>query len=110
MNQVYEGKEALMQVTIVHVHVKPEHVDAFIEASKHNHQQSVQEPGNLRFDILQLADDPTRFVLYEAYQSSEDVVAHKQTSHYLTWREKVADWMAEPRQGISYNGLYPTLG
>jgi autoinducer 2-degrading protein len=102
-------KEALMHVTIVHVQVKPEHVEAFIEASKHNHQQSAQEPGNLRFDILQLADDPTRFVLYEAYKSSEDAAAHKQTSHYLTWRETVTDWMAEPRQGISYNGLYPAF-
>jgi quinol monooxygenase YgiN len=98
-----------MHVTIVHVHVKPEHVEAFIEASKHNHQQSIKEPGNLRFDILQLADDPSRFVLYEAYKSSADAAAHKQTNHYMTWRETVADWMAEPRQGISYNGLYPVL-
>lgn len=98
-----------MHVTIVHVHVKPEHVEAFIEASEHNHKHSVQEPGNLRFDILQSADDPTRFVLYEAYKSSEDAAAHKQTRHYLTWRETVAGWMAEPRQGISYNGLYPLL-
>lgn len=96
-----------MHVTIVHVHVKPEHVEAFIEASKHNHVQSVQEPGNLRFDILQSADDPYHFVLYEAYKSSEDAAAHKQTKHYLTWRQTVAGWMAEPRQGISYNGLYP---
>ena len=98
-----------MDVTIVHVHIKPEHIDAFIEACKHNHQHSVQEPGNLRFDILQSSDDPTRFVLYEAYQSSQDAAAHKQTRHYLTWRETVADWMAEPRQGIAYNGLYPAL-
>lgn len=98
-----------MYVTIVHVHVKPEHVEAFIEASKHNHQQSIKEPGNLRFDILQLADDPSRFVLYEAYKSSADATAHKHTNHYMTWRETVADWMAEPRQGISYNGLYPVL-
>ncbi|MGW8227816.1 MAG: antibiotic biosynthesis monooxygenase [Gammaproteobacteria bacterium] len=98
-----------MDVTIVHVRVKPDHIDAFIEACKHNHQHSVQEPGNLRFDILQSSDDPTRFVLYEAYQSREDAAAHKQTRHYLTWRETVADWMAEPRQGVAYNGLYPAL-
>lgn len=98
-----------MQVTIVHVHVKIEHVETFIEACRRNHQQSIQEPGNLRFDVLQLAEDPTRFVLYEAYKSSDDAAAHKQTSHYLEWREKVADWMAEPRQGITYNGLYPVI-
>ncbi len=98
-----------MHVTIVYVHIKPEHVAAFIEASKYNHQQSIQEPGNLRFDILQSAEDPNRFVLYEAYKNSEDAAAHKQTRHYLTWRETVAGWMAEPRQGISYNGLYPVV-
>ena len=98
-----------MLVTMVHVRVDAEHVDAFIEACRRNHEQSVQESGNLRFDILQLADDPTRFVLYEAYESCEDAAAHKQTSHYHAWRETVADWMSEPRQGIAYNGLYPSI-
>lgn len=98
-----------MQVTIVHVHVKPEHINDFIEASRHNHLASVQEPGNLRFDILQSAEDPSRFVLYEAYRSSADAAAHKETSHYLAWRETVAGWMAEPRQGVAYNGLLPAF-
>ncbi len=96
-----------MQVTIVHVHVKPEHLDDFIEASRINHQASVQEVGNLRFDVLQLEEDPTRFVLYEAYRSAEDAAAHKQTSHYATWRDTVADWMASPREGVPYQGLLP---
>ncbi len=96
-----------MQVTIVHVHVKPEHLEAFIEASRLNHEASVQESGNLRFDVLQLAEDPTRFVLYEAYRSADDAAAHKQTPHYATWRDTVADWMASPREGVSYEGLLP---
>lgn len=98
-----------MQVTIVHVDVKPEYVEAFIEACRLNHEQSVLEPGNLRFDILQLADNPNQFVLYEAYKNSEAAAAHKQTSHYHTWRETVADWMSKPRQGVAYNGLYPLV-
>ena len=99
-----------MHVTIVHVTVKPENVNDFKEACRLNHESSIQEPGNLRFDVLQLSDDPAKFVLYEAYKSQADAVAHKDTTHYLTWRETVADWMAEPRQGISYNGLYPVVG
>jgi autoinducer 2-degrading protein len=67
----------------------------------------VQETGNRRFDVLQSPEDPSRFVLYEAYVSAEDAAAHKQTTHYLTWRDTVADWMASPRQGVSYNGLFP---
>jgi autoinducer 2-degrading protein len=96
-----------MHVTLVHVHVLQDYIEDFIRASEANHSASIQEPGNLRFDILQSPDDPTRFVLYEAYRSPADADAHKQTAHYLTWRETVADWMAEPRQGIPYNGLLP---
>lgn len=96
-----------MQVTIVQVVVKPEHIDDFIQASQLNHTASVKEPGNRRFDVLQSSDDPTRFVLYEAYQDAAEAAKHKETEHYQRWRETVADWMAEPRQGIPYNGLFP---
>jgi len=96
-----------MHVTIVHVWVKPDQVEAFIEASRLNHLASVQEEGNRRFDVLQDAADPTRFVLYEAYASAEDAAAHKETAHYLTWRQSVADMMAQPRQGIAHKGLFP---
>jgi autoinducer 2-degrading protein len=96
-----------MHVTIVHVHVKPEHVEVFIAATRLNHEASVREPGNRRFDVLQLAADPTRFVLYEAYATEADAAAHKQTAHYARWRDTVAEWMAEPRQGVGYRGLHP---
>lgn len=96
-----------MYVTIVHVHVKENHINDFIEASRLNHEASIKENGNRRFDILQQDEDPTRFVLYEAYNSQEDAAAHKNTAHYNTWRETVQDWMASPRQGIIHNGLYP---
>lgn len=98
-----------MHVTLVHVHVKSENVDDFIEATRLNHESSIQESGNRRFDILQNPDDPCRFILYEAYTSANDAASHKETAHYLTWRETVADWMASPRQGIPYNGLFPAL-
>ncbi len=94
-----------MHVTLVYVHVKAQHVDEFIAATRANHEGSVNEPGNLRFDVVQQADDPSRFVLYEAYRSAEDAAAHKQTAHYMRWREQVADWMAEPRQGVLHKGL-----
>ncbi len=96
-----------MQVTIVQVVVKPEHIDDFIQASRLNHESSIKEPGNRRFDLLQSSNDPTRFVLYEAYQDAVEAAKHKETEHYLKWRETVADWMAKPRQGIPYNGLFP---
>jgi autoinducer 2-degrading protein len=96
-----------MYVTIVYVHVRPERVADFIDAIRANHEGSVREPGNLRFDILQSADDPTRFVAYEAYHDEASAKAHKETAHYLAWRDVVAEWMVEPRQGVRYDGLFP---
>lgn len=95
-----------MHVTIVQVHVKPQHVADFIAATRANHAGSVKEPGNLRFDVLQDIEDPTRFVLYEAYASAEHAAAHKTTAHYRQWRDAVAPWMASPRASTVYKGLF----
>ena len=96
-----------MIVTCVHVFVKPEHVEDFIAASKRNHENSVQEPGNRRFDVLQSTEDPTRFLLYEAYDDAASAAAHKGTEHYRVWRDTVASWMAKPREGVPYAGIAP---
>lgn len=96
-----------MIVTCVHIQVKPDHLEDFIRASSRNHEGSIREPGNLRFDLLQCSNDPTRFLLYEAYESEEAAAAHKDTEHYRAWRETVADWMATPREGVPYKVLRP---
>lgn len=96
-----------MHVTLVHVHVKADCLDAFIEATGINHEGSINEPGNLRFDILQDPEDPKHFILYEAYLSEKDAQDHKKTTHYLTWRDTVAEMMAEPRKGVSMKALFP---
>ncbi len=96
-----------MHVTLVHVQVKPAHIEDFIAATRINHEASIQEPGNRRFDVLQSPENPEQFILYEAYVSAEAAATHKQTTHYLTWRDTVAEWMAEPRQGVHYEGLFP---
>lgn len=72
-----------MYVTIVYATVKADKVGAFKEATRMNHEQSIREPGNVRFDILQSAVDPTQFVFYEAYKTQQDAAAHKETAHYL---------------------------
>lgn len=96
-----------MHVTLVHVHVKPEHVEAFIDATRANHEGSIREPGCLRFDIIREVDDPTRFILYEWYIDARAAAAHKETAHYATWRDTVTDWLVEPRHGVRYEGLFP---
>ena len=96
-----------MVVTTVMVCVKPDHIDDFIGETVLNHEASIEEAGNMRFDVLQSEEDPTRFLLYEAYASKEAAAAHKDTEHYQRWRDRVADWMEEPRQGIKYKGIRP---
>lgn len=91
-----------MICTIVHVWVKPECREAFIIASKRNHENSIKEPGNVRFDLMVDADDPNKFVFSEVYKTQEDIDAHKTTEHYLTWRDSVVDMMAQPRKGVKH--------
>ena len=96
-----------MFVVHVHVHVKPEFVEAFREATLENARNSVQESGIARFDVMQQLDDPTRFVLVEVYRTPDDPARHKETAHYQTWRDTVAEMMAEPRSSTKYENCFP---
>ena len=96
-----------MLVLHVHVHVKPKAVEAFRAATFENARNSVQEAGIARFDVVQQMDDPTRFMLVEAYRTEEAVTAHKATAHYAQWRDAVADMMAEPRVFLKYANVFP---
>jgi quinol monooxygenase YgiN len=96
-----------MLILHVQVHVKPEHIEAFRQATLLNAGASVQEPGIARFDVMQQADDPTRFVLVEVYRNLDATVKHKQTSHYHTWVATVTDMLAEPRTRVTYENVFP---
>jgi quinol monooxygenase YgiN len=97
----------MLLVVQVHVQVKPESVEAFKQATAENARQSVLEPGMARFDVLQQTDDPTRFVLIEAYRSAQAPAAHKETAHYQKWRDAVAPMMATPRSSVKYANVFP---
>jgi len=96
-----------MLVVHVHVHVKPESVDAFREASIENASNSIHEPGVARFDVIQQNDDSTRFILVEVYRTADDPARHKETAHYKKWRDTVADMMAKPRQAVQFTNAFP---
>jgi autoinducer 2-degrading protein len=96
-----------MLVVLVYVHVKPEYVEAFREASIDNARHSVEEAGIARFDVIQQTDDPARFVLVEVYRSQDATGRHKESAHYARWRDAVADMMAEPRSSTKFTSLYP---
>jgi (4S)-4-hydroxy-5-phosphonooxypentane-2,3-dione isomerase len=96
-----------MLIVHVHVQVKPDQVEAFKAATIENARHSVLEPGIARFDVIQRMDDPSRFVLVEAYRSAEATAAHKGTKHYEAWRDAVAAMMAEARTSIKYSDVFP---
>ncbi|TAK99411.1 MAG: antibiotic biosynthesis monooxygenase [Verrucomicrobia bacterium] len=96
-----------MFIVHVHVHVKPDCVEAFKTATLANARESVKEPGIARFDVVQQSDDPTRFVLVEVYRDAAASAAHKETKHYPVWRDAVAPMMAEPRQSVKFSNVFP---
>jgi (4S)-4-hydroxy-5-phosphonooxypentane-2,3-dione isomerase len=96
-----------MLVVLVQVRVKRDRVADFVAATEVNARSSVGEPGIARFDVLQQADDSTRFILAEVYRDADAPARHKETPHYLTWRDAVAEMMAEPRTSIRYESVHP---
>ncbi len=96
-----------MIVTTVTVYVKKEYINDFIAITIENHNGAIQESGNIRFDFLQCSDDPTRFLLYEVYESEEAIKAHRETAHYKKWRETVTNWMAKPREAVKHSVIRP---
>jgi (4S)-4-hydroxy-5-phosphonooxypentane-2,3-dione isomerase len=96
-----------MHILHVNIHVKPEHLDDFQRATIENASHSVQEPGCLRFDVVQQADVPTLFVLVEIYRDPQALAAHRETPHYQAWVDRVTDMLAEPRTRTAYRNVYP---
>ena len=99
-----------MQIVLVHVNVKPEFIEAFKQATIENASHSVKEAGIARFDVIQQVEDPAKFILVEVYKTADAPAAHKETAHYIRWRDTVAEMMAEPRQGIKYTNIFPEDG
>ncbi|SPE50900.1 Antibiotic biosynthesis monooxygenase domain protein [Verrucomicrobia bacterium] len=96
-----------MLIVHVHIQVKPECLEAFKAATLANARESLKEPGIAGFDLVQREDEPTRFVLVEAYQTAEAPGAHKETKHYQVWRDAVASMMAQPRSSVRFKNIFP---
>lgn len=96
-----------MLVVQVHIRIKPKLVERFKEVTLENVRNSLKEPGIAQFDLLQQQDDPTRFVLTEAYRTPEATAAHKETRHYHVWRETAEPMMAEPRTRVLFTKIGP---
>jgi len=96
-----------MLVILVSVKVKSESIEGFLKETLENTESSVKEPGVARFDIIQQVDDPTQFILIEAYRSTEAPAQHKETAHYKKWRDAVEKMMLEPRRSVRFTNIYP---
>jgi (4S)-4-hydroxy-5-phosphonooxypentane-2,3-dione isomerase len=95
-----------MYIVCVTLFIKQPNIAQFREATLDNARNTRKEPGNLRFDVLQAEDDPSRFFLYEAYKTRDDFTKHQQTEHYFRWKNTVGDWMSQPRQGLKHQSIF----
>ena len=91
-----------MHIRIATFYIKPEHVQDFKKATLENQKNSRQEPGVIHFNFHQGADDPTRFVLYEMFESDDAFEYHKTTPHFNKWLPAVQDWFVKPRDLALY--------
>jgi autoinducer 2-degrading protein len=104
------NQEQNMYIVFVHIHVKVEMIDPFKALTLENAKNSIHEPGIVRFDFLQQAEDPSKFTLIEVYFTPEDQLKHRETKHYQVWKDSVTEMMAEPRVGIKYKNIMPVDG
>ena len=96
-----------MLILQVFIHVKREFLESFLAATKENSKGSVQEPGCVRFDVLQQKEDPTRIVLHEIYRHPSDLDHHRTTAHFAKWRDTVPEMLAEPRYSVQLTNVFP---
>jgi (4S)-4-hydroxy-5-phosphonooxypentane-2,3-dione isomerase len=92
-------------ILIVNIRVSKERIGDFIAATRENMGHSRAEPGISRFEFLQDDADPNRFVLFEGYRDAAALASHKETAHYLKWKDLVDPMMAEPRSRASYSEI-----
>jgi len=96
-----------MVIVHIFIKIKPEMSEAFKAATLKNAQNSIEEPGILRFDFMQQEDNPLNFLLVEVYKDNNAIAQHKETPHYAEWRQSAEHMIAEPRKSIKYVNIFP---
>jgi autoinducer 2-degrading protein len=76
-----------MIVQVVYLEVKDGELDAFLKVASANIAESKKEEGVAQFDLLQQADAPNQFMLYEVYKDESALEAHRKTAHFQYWLE-----------------------
>ena len=98
-----------MYSIFVTINVKPEHVEAFKAASVGDAEGSTRdEPGCLRFDMHQDAENSARFYLYEVYRDEAAFQAHLETLHFIRWRDAVTSFFDGEPERIDMKTLFPS--
>ena len=91
-----------MYVIIAPIQIREGHKEQFIQAIIEDAKGSVNdEPGCLRFDVIQDAGDENRIWLYEVYQDEAAFQAHTQAPHFIKFRDATADLRVEGIQGAA---------
>ncbi len=96
-----------MLVQVVHLEVQPQHLQPFLLEVTANLRASRLEPGVIQFDLLQLAAEPHKFMLYEVYRTPADLEAHRHTTHFQRWVEVGVPLLQGDRQRAIYQIIDP---
>eukprot|EP00823_Brevimastigomonas_motovehiculus_P004311 TRINITY_DN2820_c0_g1_i1.p1 TRINITY_DN2820_c0_g1~~TRINITY_DN2820_c0_g1_i1.p1 ORF type:complete len:154 (+),score=36.50 TRINITY_DN2820_c0_g1_i1:52-513(+) len=107
LKRSFSKQSETIRAACVSISVKPQHRNDFLHATLANASASVQENGNLRFDVLQQTSDENQFTLYEVWKDEKAMNAHKETEHYTKWKNAVASWMQKPRVGVQHTVHFP---
>ena len=82
-----------MYIIIAPIQIKEGFKERYINGMIENARAAVRdEPGCLRFDVIQDADDGNRMWLYEVYTDEAAFQAHTQGPHFIKLRDASADW------------------
>lgn len=97
-----------MIANLIKVRIKPEKRERFLQAIEHDalHSES-DEPGCLRFNVLQDTKDPNVYFFYEVYKDQAAVESHRATPHFEMWSEASKECLDGPIERTATQTVFP---
>ena len=97
-----------MRAIFVTVRMKPEYRDRILKGALEDGRGSREdEPGCLRFDVIQDDNDPNTIYFYEVYKDEAAFQEHTKQPHMIKWRDTTKDWTAKPTEAVRAHSVFP---
>jgi autoinducer 2-degrading protein len=72
--------------------ILPQHIDDYIENMRICAAKSNQEPGCIRYEVMQDVDDPATMCLFQVFADMDAYQAHQDSEHHRVWMELSGSW------------------